>query len=121
MDKFNELYGKKHILELWCIGQEKHKDGNFHLHAYVRFKKPVRTQDPGYFDITENGVKYHPNIKTIRTAKSWVKYCEKYDEEPLKNFDSNQSYKKIMEEYMEYGAEEFKQETPTQVCTIFKA
>lgn len=116
-----DIYGKKHEIELYCIAQEQHKDGNFHLHAYFRFKKTIRSTDCQLFDFNYDGTMYHPNIKTIRTHKKWVAYCCKHDETPLMNFDASQSYRKVMKEYMHYGAEEFKEETPQMVCTIAKA
>jgi len=72
-------------VERLIIGEEKHQDGNPHLHAYVVYAKQ-REVTYHAFDIGGE----HPNIGTHRTGGNpqvshwncW-QYCKKEDPEPL--------------------------------------
>lgn len=63
----------------YLIGQEKHQDGNTHLHVYVEREKTIDTLNPRYFDIEV----YHPNIEAPRDRTAVKKYVTKEDKEPL--------------------------------------
>lgn len=67
----------------YVIATEQHKDGNQHLHAYVKYVDGVyKKQAPSKFDFA----KYHGNYQPVRSAKSVVKYCTK-ENNYLSNFD----------------------------------
>lgn len=66
-----------------CFGkQERHNDGQFHLHVWVQFSKKIDTINPRYFDIStihagEDVITtYHPNIKRKRGKGSLVQVWE---------------------------------------------
>jgi len=61
-------------LENHYIVQELHKDGNPHIHAWLKFTNKPNIQCSRYFDIDG----YHPNIG--RYKKNWVwNYLKKFD------------------------------------------
>ena len=69
-----------------CIGQERHEDGEFHLHVCAWYTNTLKFTDPGYLDILgEDGVKYHPNIsgKQVKNRQKALAYCSKEDPDPL--------------------------------------
>ena len=45
-----------------CIGQEKHQDGNFHLHICAWYSQHLAFSDPKYLDIVYEETTYHPNV-----------------------------------------------------------
>ena len=47
-DNIEKYFGNN--LEKGVVSQEKHKDGNFHLHAAICLRTPVRSRDKGVFD-----------------------------------------------------------------------
>lgn len=60
----------------YTIGQEKHKDGNLHLHAVFIWGDKIHTTSATFFDVKG----YHPHIKTIPTVQAlanFVQYCKK--------------------------------------------
>lgn len=63
----------------YLIGQERHEDGNYHLHVYVERETDICTRNARYFDIGE----YHPNIVAPRDRQATKKYITKEDKEPL--------------------------------------
>ena len=65
------------------IGQEKHQDGQSHLHAYVKYMKTMNIRNPAFFDIVYEGETYHGNYQTAKSAIASIKYVSKEDTEPL--------------------------------------
>ena len=61
-------------LEVYLIAQEQHMDGSFHLHCYLRLDHKMNIKDERKFDIKVNGELYHPNIQSVRSPKSVIKY-----------------------------------------------
>lgn len=60
----------------YVIGQESHKDGTPHLHAFFSFDSKIHTTSTRFFD--HQG--YHPNIKKVPSAearKNFIKYVKK--------------------------------------------
>jgi hypothetical protein len=45
------LVATKGDIDKGIIGQEKHQDGNLHLHAYVKYQQTINVKSPKYFDI----------------------------------------------------------------------
>jgi len=58
-------------IKSYSIGREKHKDGNFHLHAYIEWSDKFETRDVRKFDFDG----HHPNILTPK--KGWEGYVRK--------------------------------------------
>ena len=58
-DNIEKYFGNN--LEKGVVSQEKHKDGNYHLHAAICLHQPVRSRDPKLFDKLVDPAK-HPNI-----------------------------------------------------------
>ena len=65
------------------VGQEKHMDGNLHLHAYAKFDKAVNYKDPRCFDLTHGDQTYHGKYEPAKSAIASIKYCCKHDDDPL--------------------------------------
>lgn len=60
----------------FTIGREKHKDGEYHLHAVFIFPEKIHIHDVHKFDLDN----YHPNIKKIPTTQAlsaFKRYCKK--------------------------------------------
>jgi len=67
------FFSSKWSLISYIIGQEHHKDGNTHLHAYFLFDSKLDLSASRCFDIA--GI--HPNIKVIKTITHF-KNCKAY-------------------------------------------
>lgn len=61
------------------IVQEKHEDGGFHLHAYLRLDRKINTTDPTCFDLGE----FHGNYQGCRSRHAVMHYIQKDPEAPL--------------------------------------
>lgn len=78
-------------LDTYIIAQEKHKDNNLHLHAYIKLKnKPNKRNAERLFDFGE----YHPKVETCRSWKNVIKYVSK-DGNYITNIDEDE-LKKIL-------------------------
>jgi len=68
----------------YLIAQEEHKDGGYHLHAYIKFEgSGVKLSDaPDTFSVLDVSGNYQP----CRSCKDVIKYCSK-DESYIFNFD----------------------------------
>lgn len=65
------------VITEYAIGQETHQDGNLHLHAYIQFDRKYSTRNERAFDIIDEGITYHPNIQSPRSAKAVIEYVTK--------------------------------------------
>jgi len=65
------------------IGQEQHADGNYHLHAYVKYINQINTRKPEFFDIVHEDKTYHGKYEPAKSAIGSIKYISKEDKEPL--------------------------------------
>lgn len=63
------------------IGQEKHQDGNLHLHVVLQRDDPIILSLPDALDFLE-GARYHPNIQACRNLPKALKYVTKEDSDP---------------------------------------
>lgn len=62
----------------YVIAREQHEDGNFHIHAYLKYDRKVSVTNQSKFDLLgEEGEGYHGNYQTCRSARAVIKYCEK--------------------------------------------
>ena len=66
---------KKRNINLCVCSSEDHKksDGK-HIHAYFEVSPVIRTRNSKYFDITFNGITYHPNIQKPKDKVGVIKY-----------------------------------------------
>jgi len=65
------------------VAQEQHKDGDNHIHAYLRLRAKRCFRDPRTFDIDG----YHANVQGVRNARHWCQYCRKEDQHALVDGD----------------------------------
>jgi len=84
--KLTKEYLRDFLLEggahYYAIGQEKHEDGEDHLHAYVEYLKRRNIINENAFDVGG----YHPNIQVARNRKAVYQYVIK-DGSFIKNCD----------------------------------
>lgn len=66
---FDEQY---HVLTL-IVAEEKHKDGETHLHALMCLQDKLRTRDAKFADIAG----FHGNYQTARSVKNTAEYIKK--------------------------------------------
>lgn len=57
----------------YAIGQEKHADGNLHLHAYIKLSKRTSFSKQDKFDY----LTHHPNIQVVRNVAAVRQYVQK--------------------------------------------
>lgn len=62
------------------IAQEKHADGDTHLHILVFLHHKLRTRSPTYFDFI---CMKHGNYQTMRDPQKSLRYCSKEDQQIL--------------------------------------
>lgn len=69
------------------IGQERHEDGNLHLHVCVFLGKKLQRRGANcerFFDITHDGNTYHPNIQQdLRNRRAALDYVAKEDDDTI--------------------------------------
>lgn len=82
-----EMLASKGTLVKGLVGQERHQDGNLHLHAYAKYVKDIDTKNPRYFDIEWEGKTYHGEYESAKCAIASIKYITKEDKEPLELAD----------------------------------
>lgn len=78
---------KEHVLEAlqWClkirdyiVAEERHADGNSHIHCYLKLLQKLHLRDGTWFDLVGlEGEIYHPNIQSVRSPTAVQKYCTK--------------------------------------------
>lgn len=69
----------------YVIAQEEHKDGNHHLHAYVKFVDGVTRKTFLLFDFDA----FHGSYQPVRSPKAVINYCQK-DGNFISSFDLKQ-------------------------------
>lgn len=77
------LLTKLESIEEYIIARELHKNGNYHLHVYLKLSGPYRTSDSRALDLPQG---YHGNYQGCRSSKNVIKYCTKA-EDYLSNID----------------------------------
>lgn len=75
VDYFKDTNPVKELI----VGQEKHTDGNYHLHLYVSFSRKINIKSSFFFDIlpAPNGEYYHPNFSSVKSKKAVIIYVTK--------------------------------------------
>lgn len=69
LDKLQDIVA----IEDYVIAQEDHKDGNTHIHAYIKLFDKLCTTDMHKFDLGE----FHGNYQVAKNAAAVQKYCKK--------------------------------------------
>lgn len=92
-----DFLNRKVELDKYIVAQEKHKDGNNHIHAYLLLKKKINIRDPRYFDIDD----FHPKVEGCRSWKNVVKYVTK-DGNYITNYDDS-IIKKLVDDSLKVG------------------
>jgi len=57
----------------YVISMEVHEDGAPHLHALLKYTKPINITNPNYWDVKG----FHPNMQTARDVEAVKAYVEK--------------------------------------------
>ncbi len=68
---------KKAGIKAYVVCREKHKDGDCHIHMYIKFDRRVRVRYADCFDFKVGDKLYHGNYQVARNAKKVISYCKK--------------------------------------------
>lgn len=82
LSRAQNLFGDN--IKTYIIAQEKHQDGNLHIHAWFGLKSKVNYRKSDRIDLI--GGK-HGNYQVARSPKKVMEYCIKEDKNWLANFD----------------------------------
>lgn len=74
-----EKLGGEPLVKWMLICQERHQDGNLHLHTCFQLNDPKDVKRADFFDIQG----FHPNVQTMKNPPKAIAYCKKTDKEPL--------------------------------------
>ncbi len=80
----------------YCISQERHVDGGYHLHSFFEFKTKLDTKSARFFDVKYYR-EYHPNILKVTKEPMLLRYIKKQGE-ALENFDTRPPWLVILED-----------------------
>lgn len=69
----------------YVIAKEQHKNGEPHIHAYIKLKEKVRFK-AALFDLLDLGKLYHGNYQSVKNYDNVVAYCTK-DSNFIANID----------------------------------
>jgi len=62
----------------YMVAEERHQDGDLHIHAYLLLKKKINIRDPNFLDLTGPfDEKYHGNYQSAKARKRVLKYIMK--------------------------------------------
>jgi len=81
MAHYQLRFGDK--LKSAIIGQERHEDGEPHLHCVISFISQLNVRRSDYFDVRFAQRTYHPNIQSARDRAACIMYCAKEDPDPV--------------------------------------
>lgn len=74
LELFREIFQKKkRTIQEYVIAQEKHADGNDHLHAFIRLNKALHISNAALLDLK----KHHGNYQSARSPTRVKAYCTK--------------------------------------------
>lgn len=65
------------VLSKYVVARELHKDGEMHIHCYLKYSDKLHLRKSTCFDIMTYEKTYHGNYQTARSAKDVIKYCTK--------------------------------------------
>lgn len=64
---------RKRTIEEYIVAQEKHQDGNFHIHCWLKLNKQIEISSPRLLDVKE----HHGKYEAVRNPTKCKKYCTK--------------------------------------------
>lgn len=70
----------------FLVVQERHQDGNFHLHAFIQCPRQMDFYNSSFADLLIADLvetRYHGNYSCVRNLRHTVDYCLKSDQNPL--------------------------------------
>lgn len=73
---FNKLKEVKNGIKEYVIAQEKHEDGNLHIHAYLNLLRKIRWKKD-FFDFEFKDIKYHGHYEPCKYKKKTIEYLKK--------------------------------------------
>ena len=91
---FLQVMSAKFSLLHWTIGEEKHEDGEPHIHACLTFQRKLDLHSASAFDIAFNGTNYHPHIQKPRNLRNCHEYCRK-NGSFITNIEDRKTYQEI--------------------------
>lgn len=68
---------KKAEIQEYLIAQERHENGGYHVHAYLKFSTKLDTKNARFFDVKYYGKDYHPNIIKPKKLEHLYRYLKK--------------------------------------------
>jgi len=71
-----KVVSKERALVSYLIAREKHKDGNEHLHAYLKLDSALNLKDPLFWDLGN----HHGNYQGCRSPAAVINYVSKENE-----------------------------------------
>lgn len=74
---FDPIFKLKFRPAEYASAREAHADGSYHLHVYVAYVKRTDVQCARHFDVSIDGIIYHPNIQRGKNRAAWLKYISK--------------------------------------------
>lgn len=81
----------------YCISQERHEDGGYHIHAFFKFTEKLDTKDPRFFDVKYYR-NFHPNIVKVTKEPMLLKYIKKMGAS-IENFDTRPDWLVLLESF----------------------
>lgn len=78
----------KYNVEKYIISQEKHEDGNPHIHCYLKMDKQLNIRNDRAFDYTSGETVFHPNIQSCKSVMKVIAYVVK-DNKYITNMDKS--------------------------------
>lgn len=85
----------------YCIAEEQHQDGRPHLHVFLQLTTRLNTTRPRYFDVTHEGIVYHPNTQAVKSIKNVSEYITKDDNyifsDKFKNLQQPQTWSDMVQ------------------------
>lgn len=92
-----EYFLGKFNVEHYVVAEEKHQNGDDHLHVYLKLKEAIDTRDCRFADF----MGFHGKYEGCRSTKNVIKYCTKADHYTSdldidEIINSRQSHKKLI-------------------------
>lgn len=75
LEQLSGIFGSiAYKIHEYVVAQERHEDGNFHLHAYIHVGLALhRKVASNFLDLSG----HHPNIEAVRSMNKVIAYCAK--------------------------------------------
>jgi len=97
-DVFDEVFKGKFRPSEFASAREQHADGSFHLHLFVGYRSRKDVRSARHFDVTVDGVTYHPNIQRVRSRNQWLEYISKGEDHGVADLSGDNGFNPLLEE-----------------------